>query len=219
VPAHLRNGGHIISLFRAAYPQIRFLPHEEIKTERYYATYSLGLFFDDKQLVYQPCDFRHVGLHRTAGYILGVDPTEIAPRIVLDDETRPIPDPYVCIAVQSTTQSKYWNNPVGWLEIVAFLKQSGYRVICIDQQTTHGQGLIWNHIPNGAEDETGERSLQERALAKTRRFFHRSLQWTFMAQLGSRHSCCDDLGIHSPDERVPHALSDNQLSRLQQLLE
>jgi autotransporter strand-loop-strand O-heptosyltransferase len=163
VPAHLRNGGHIISLFRAAYPQIRFLPHEEIKTERYYATYSLGLFFDDKQLVYQPCDFRHVGLHRTAGYILGVDPTEIAPRIVLDDETRPIPDPYVCIAVQSTTQSKYWNNPVGWREIVAFLKQSGYRVICIDQRATHGQGLIWNHIPNGAEDETGERSLQERA--------------------------------------------------------
>lgn len=156
-------GGHIISLFRAAYPQIRFLPHEEIKTERYYATYSLGLFFDDKQLVYQPCDFRHVGLHRTAGYILGVDPTEIAPRIVLDDETRPIPDPYVCIAVQSTTQSKYWNNPVGWREIVAFLKQSGYRVICIDQRATHGQGLIWNHIPNGAEDETGERSLQERA--------------------------------------------------------
>jgi autotransporter strand-loop-strand O-heptosyltransferase len=133
------------------------------KTERYYATYSLGLFFDDKQLVYQPCDFRHVGLHRTAGYILGVDPTEVAPRIVLDDETRPIPDPYVCIAVQSTTQSKYRNNPVGWREIVAFLKQSGYRVICIDQRATHGQGLIWNHIPNGAEDETGERSLQERA--------------------------------------------------------
>jgi hypothetical protein len=24
-----------------------------------------------------------------------------------------------------------------------------------------------------------------------------------MAQLGRRHSCCNDLGIHSPDERVP----------------
>ena len=24
-------------------------------------------------------------------------------------------------------------------------------------------GLIWNHIPNGAEDETGDRPLQERA--------------------------------------------------------
>ena len=73
--------------------------------------------------MYQPCDFRFVGLHRTAGYILGVDPTEVAPRIELDDDSRPIPEPYVCIAVQSTTQSKYWNNPDGWREIVAFLSR------------------------------------------------------------------------------------------------
>ena len=44
-----------------------------------------------------------------------------------------------------------------------FLKEAGYRVICIDQKPTHGTGLIWNHIPNGAEDETGDRPLQERA--------------------------------------------------------
>jgi autotransporter strand-loop-strand O-heptosyltransferase len=51
----------------------------------------------------------------------------------------------------------------GWREIVAFLKQAGYRVICIDQKPTHGTGLVWNHIPNGAEDETGGRPLPERA--------------------------------------------------------
>ena len=60
-----------------------------------------------------------VGLHRTAGYILGVDPTEAPPRIALADDSRPIAEPYVCIAVQSTTQCKYWNNPTGWREIVA----------------------------------------------------------------------------------------------------
>ena len=70
----------LIPLFRDAYPDITFLTHEEIKPERYYATYSMGLFFDDKDFVFQPSDFRHVGLHRTAGYILGVDPTEVAPR-------------------------------------------------------------------------------------------------------------------------------------------
>jgi len=156
-------GDKIISLLRGAYPDITFLTHDEVKPEDYYATYSIGLFFDDKDFVHQPCDFRHVGLHRTAGYILGVDPTEVAPRFKLDDDTRPIAEPYVCIAVQSTTQSKYWNNPSGWREVVAFLKESGYRVICIDQKPTHGHGLIWNHIPNGAEDETGERPLQERA--------------------------------------------------------
>ncbi len=43
------------------------------------------------------------------------------------------------------------------------LKDVGYRVICIDQKASHGTGLVWNHIPNGCEDETGDRSLNERA--------------------------------------------------------
>lgn len=156
-------GEKLIPLLRDAYPEITFLTHEQVKPERYYATYYLGLFFEDKEFVFQPCDFRHVGLHRTAGYILGVDPTEVPPTIAVDDESRPIAEPYVCIAVQSTTQCKYWNNPNGWREVVSFLKQSGYRVICIDQKPVHGAGLIWNHIPSGVEDETGDRPLAERA--------------------------------------------------------
>jgi autotransporter strand-loop-strand O-heptosyltransferase len=153
----------LIPLFRAAYPDIAFVTHEQIEPARFYATYSIGLFFDDKDCVHQPCDFRHVGLHRTAGYILGVDPMEEPPRIALEDDSRPVPEPYVCIAAQSTTQAKYWNNPHGWREIVGFLKEAGYRVVCIDQKPAHGTGLVWNHIPHGAEDETGDRPLPERA--------------------------------------------------------
>jgi autotransporter strand-loop-strand O-heptosyltransferase len=153
----------LIPLFRDTHPDIAFVTHEEVKPERYYATYNIGLFFDDEACVYQPCDFRLVGLHRTAGYILGVDPTEVPPRIAVPDAGPPIAEPYVCIAVQSTTQAKYWNNPYGWREVVAFLKQAGYRVVCIDQKPVHGGGLIWNHIPHGAEDETGDRPLTERA--------------------------------------------------------
>jgi autotransporter strand-loop-strand O-heptosyltransferase len=153
----------LIPLFRDAYPHITFLPHEDIKTERYYATYCMGLFFDDKERLLQPCDFRYVGLHRTAGYILGVDPTEVPPQLAIPDDSRPILEPYVCIGVQSTTQAKYWNNPTGWFEIVRFLKDAGYRVICIDQKPVHGTGLVFNHIPNGAEDETGDRPITERA--------------------------------------------------------
>ncbi len=153
----------LIPLFRASYPNVTFVTHEEVKPELYYATYNMGLFFDDKDHVFQPCDFRLVGLHRTAGYILGVDPTEVAPRISVADDSRPIAERYVCIAVQSTTQSKYWNNPNGWQEIVKFLKEAGYRVICIDQKPVHGGGIVWNHIPHGAEDETGDHSIQQRA--------------------------------------------------------
>lgn len=153
----------LIPLFAAAYPDIEFLTHEQVRPQSYYATYNLGLFFDDPDFTRQPCDFRLVGLHRTAGYILGVDPTEEAPRLALADDSRPIETPYVAIAVQGSTQAKYWNHPTGWREIVAFLKAHGYRVVCIDQKPTHGVGFVWNHIPYGAEDETGDRPLQERA--------------------------------------------------------
>ena len=155
--------GWLIPLFKDAHPEIEFITHEEVKPERFYATYSMGLFFDDDAHIHQPCDFRQVGLHRTAGYILGVDPDEVPPSVRLPDESRPIPEPYVCIAAQSTTQCKYWNNPAGWREIVTFLKDAGYRVICIDQKPFHGGGIVWNHIPYGAEDETGDRPLVERA--------------------------------------------------------
>jgi autotransporter strand-loop-strand O-heptosyltransferase len=157
----------ILPILRDAYPNIRFVTHEEVVdqklAENAYATYCLGLFFDDSDCIFQPTDFRQVGLHRTAGYILGVDPTETPPILALPDESRPVDTPYVCIAVQSSTQAKYWNNPHGWHAVVAHLKQRGYRVVCIDQKAAHGAGLIWNHIPNGAEDQTGDRPLEERA--------------------------------------------------------
>ena len=153
----------LIPLFRDAYPHIAFVTHEQVDPTKFYATYSIGLFFDDADRVWQPCDFRLVGLHRTAGYILGVDPEELPPRIVLEDDSRPIAEPYVCIAAQSSSQAKYWNNPGGWLEIVKFLKESGYRVVCIDKQPFHGTGIVWNQIPHGVEDQTGNRPLADRA--------------------------------------------------------
>ena len=153
----------LIPLFKDAYPQITFITEQEVQPERYYASYRMGLFFDDKDCVHQPVDFRFVGLHRTAGYILGVDPTEMPPKIALADDSRPIPEPYVCIAVQASSGAKMWNNPMGWHEITRFLKEAGYRVVCIDQRPVHGTGLMWNHIPHGVEDETGDRSIVERA--------------------------------------------------------
>ena len=104
----------MIPLFREAYPEIKFIGEDTVEPERYYATCYIGLFFDDEARVFQPCDFRLVGLHRTAGYILGVDPSEEPRKLVVTDETRPIAEPYVCIAAQSTTQAKYWEQPE-WL--------------------------------------------------------------------------------------------------------
>ncbi len=159
--------GLIIPLLRDAYPNLRLVTHEEVVEEQLadtaYATYSMGVFFGDESNDWQPTDFRLVGLHCTAGYILGVDPAEEPPRLALPDETRPIAEPYAVIAVQSSSGCKYWTNPQGWRDIVAFLKENGYRVICIDQKPVHGFGLMWTQIPNGAEDQTGDRPLAERA--------------------------------------------------------
>jgi autotransporter strand-loop-strand O-heptosyltransferase len=159
--------GLIIPLLRDAYPALRLVTHEDVVEQQLadcmYATYSLGVFFDDASNDWQPTDFRLVGLHRTAGYILGVDPVEVAPRLSLPDETRPIAEPYAVIAVQSSSGCKYWTNPNGWREVVTFLRDNNHRVICIDQKPVHGFGLMWTQIPNGAEDQTGDRPLIERA--------------------------------------------------------
>jgi autotransporter strand-loop-strand O-heptosyltransferase len=164
----------IMSMFKSEYPNIRFVSSaeaEQIQNE-FYATYRMGLFFNDWDCTHQPVDFRYVGLHKTAAHILGVDPIEIPPRIEIKSGKRLIKEPYVCIAVQSSTQCKYWNNPHGWLDLVKWLKESGYRVLCIDKDRAWGGGTTWNYIPNGAEDMTGSLPLTERAaLLKHADFF------------------------------------------------
>lgn len=163
---------NLIPLFAASYPSIRFVTPETLQPEAYYASYYLGLFFGDEERHYQPGDFRLVGLARTAGHILGVDPGEATATIAIPDDSRPIAEPYACIAVQSSTQCKYWNHPSGWLEVVKYLKGRGLRVLCIDQKACHGAGLTWTTLPHGCEDFTGDLPLLERArLLKHAEFF------------------------------------------------
>ncbi|MCX5619031.1 MULTISPECIES: autotransporter strand-loop-strand O-heptosyltransferase [Bombella] len=156
----------IRDLMGPVYPEIRFMVDKEFGAVRdeFYATYYLGLFFHDEDQEWQPRDFRAVGLHRTAGWILGVDPTEVRPRVAVEEpDTRPIEEPYVVVAVQASCACKMWHHPIGWLDTVKYLKKMGYRVICIDKDPVVGVGCYWNALPHGVEDETGERPLAERA--------------------------------------------------------
>lgn len=151
---------NIIELLEGQYPHIHFSEPKNAQKHAPYATYRIGLFFSGNN-THQPVDFRQVGFHRIAGYILGVDPREAPPRLDLSAPPT-ITDLYVCIAVQSTCQAKFWNNGRGWAEVVAHLKSLGYRVLCIDRDTTTGSGFVWNHIPYGVEDFTGSVPLQKR---------------------------------------------------------
>lgn len=152
----------IAELFKPAYPDLHFIGPEERPGE-IYASYYMGIFFPCDDRIHQPVDWRVVGLQRTIPYLLGLKPEEVRPQIVPPDTTRIIPEPYVCIAAQATTQAKYWNNPTGWLNTIKHLKEKGYRVLCIDKEICHGSGSRWNTIPYGAEDFTGALPLTQRA--------------------------------------------------------
>ncbi len=153
-----------IDIFENNYPDIHFLQKGDKRPEDLYATYYLGLFAPWDNRDFQPVDWRVMGLQAHAAYLLGVEPKEIRPRLKPTknaDKLRP-EGPYVCIATQATAQCKYWNNASGWIDVIEYLKEKGYRVLCVDQQAIAVNGIYGNSIPYGAEDYTGNKSLQER---------------------------------------------------------
>ena len=151
-------------LVQKQYPQFEFIHPDDVPEANSSASYYIGLFVNG-DTNYQPVDFRQVGLHRTAGYILGLrtkdELEDIPPRLDLSAK-RAIKGKYVVIATKASSQAKYWNNQNGWHSVIKFLKENGYRVLCIDKDRVHGTGLVFNHIPWGVEDLTGEIPLQER---------------------------------------------------------
>ncbi len=153
-----------IEILREGYPDIHFLSPEDERPEGLYATYYVGLFapWDNRDL--QPTDWRVVGLQAHSAYLLGVEPMETRPRLLPSPEAKKLrpEEPYVCIATQATAQCKYWNNAQGWMDVIAYLKEKGYRVLCVDRERVTMHGIFGNSIPYGAEDFTGDLSLQER---------------------------------------------------------
>lgn len=156
---------HMAELFKPGYKNINFVALNE-KVENIYATYYMGIFFPCDDRVHQPCDFRVRGLHKNATMILGLDEGGEAPDLYVKlfpkNKTRKIKEPYVCIAAQASGQAKYWNNGAGWISVVQYLKDKGYRVLCIDRDKVYGAKSRFNLIPYGAEDFTGQIPLQER---------------------------------------------------------
>ena len=52
----------------------------------------------------------------------------------------------VSIAIHSTAQCKYWNNPTGWQDVVNYLKNIGYDVILLSKEH---DGYMGNNNPKG----------------------------------------------------------------------
>jgi FkbM family methyltransferase len=54
----------------------------------------------------------------------------------------------VAIAIHGTAQTKYWNNPFGWQNVVNHLKDKGYKVVLLSRES---DGYMGNKHPKGIE--------------------------------------------------------------------
>jgi autotransporter strand-loop-strand O-heptosyltransferase len=161
---HMPLATHLQPLFREGYPHLHIETEDDLNNQRdtFYATYYLGLLKPFSERDHQPTDPRVSNMQDMIAYLLGIPCQERRPNVVIADKTRTIAERYVCIATQSTAQCKYWNNPRGWPTLIEHLKTLGYRVLCIDRDKRYGNSEHMNTMPEGAEDFTGNRPLQER---------------------------------------------------------
>ena len=131
-------------MFKDTYPEIEFVS-PGISVNNITAMYNIGWFYDgDKvNLLRNPIDFKKEPLQKTACDILGLEYQEMLPKLNLPKR---VIKKQVAIAIHSTCQAKYWNNPTGWQEVVNYLKDQGYEVILISKE---GNGYMGNWHPEG----------------------------------------------------------------------
>ena len=139
------------------YPNLNFVTQS---TDDYYASYSVGYYMKENWSRLTPVNPKTVPLCKVASDILGLEYEEIKPKLTFSKKVND--KKYVCIATQSTSQAKYWNNKQGWESVINYLNSKGYDVWCIDKHSSFGNGSVMNFIPKNAIDKTGDISLSER---------------------------------------------------------
>ena len=148
------------NLFEGMYPDIEFVkPGNTV--DSIYAMYEIGWFYEKENVDYNktPHDFKKYNLQHTATQILGLPfLQQIRPKLN-HNVTNIQKKKSVCIAIHSTAQTKYWNNPTGWQEVVDYLNSNGYEVILISKESGTYMG---NVPPSGITDKSGDIPLQDR---------------------------------------------------------
>jgi autotransporter strand-loop-strand O-heptosyltransferase len=116
-------------LFKDVYPELQFVtPGTQVKG--IYGMYKLGWFYNENS---EPAPPNTIPLQMSASNILGLDYTEIKPRISFSPTKRPYKDKYVTIAPNSTAGCKHWTES-GWQELVDYLTSKGYKVINVSKE-------------------------------------------------------------------------------------
>jgi autotransporter strand-loop-strand O-heptosyltransferase len=132
-------------LFSDQYPDIQFVEPGDV-VMNIHAQYRLGWFYkEDGSVDYDmaPSDYKKQPLQKTATDILGLEHTEIRPKLKLPNVSK---KKKVGIGFHSTAQSKYWNNPDGWQKVVDYLTSLGYECMIYSKE---GDGYMNNNYPKG----------------------------------------------------------------------
>jgi autotransporter strand-loop-strand O-heptosyltransferase len=120
-------------LFKKGYPDIEFVnPGENVPN--ILALYRLGVFYDgDRNIDYSkhPTNPIKEPLLKIPSDILGLSYKEIKPILPKLGKKK---KKMVTIAIHSTAQAKYWNNPTGWQDVVDFLVNKGYEVRLLSRE-------------------------------------------------------------------------------------
>ena len=135
-------------MFMDEYPHIEFVDPGSI-VENLYAMYTIGLYYnEDSSVNYlkNPNNFLDQPLQKMASDILGLNYREIKPKLKKSSVKKDEKLKQVCIAIHGTAQTKYWNNPLGWQEVVDWLNDKGYVVKLLSRE---GDGYMGNPHPKG----------------------------------------------------------------------
>lgn len=121
------------------YPEIEFSePGKQVNNIQ--GLYRVGWFYDKNKAPFTP---HEIPMQKSATDILGLEYKEIKPRLKVANVEK---TNQVCIAIHSTIQNKYWNNPTGWQEVVDWLISKGYVVKLLSKE---GNEYMGNVAPKG----------------------------------------------------------------------
>jgi autotransporter strand-loop-strand O-heptosyltransferase len=154
-------------MFESNYPDIEFV-NPGTTVYDLYAMYEIGWHYNEDGEVNHfrnKSDFRKIGLQTVSSETLGLEDTEIKPKLTYKKGDSTIDGKYVVIAPHGSALAKYWNYEGGWQEVVDNLNNRGYKVVMITKEPL---GDAWHDSKLGGTlqnviDKTGDFPLSERA--------------------------------------------------------
>jgi len=133
---------HFFSIY---YPEIEFIEPGNV-VYNLYAMYNIGWFYKENNVLNKskhPYEVKTQEMQKTASDILGLEFKEVKPKL---RKLFPPKKKQISVAIHSTAQSKYWNNPTGWQEVVDWCNNKGYEVIMLSRE---GDTYMGNNHPTG----------------------------------------------------------------------